>query len=120
MDTGGRDDIASETFVAEFARWAATTPYSQIESASSRFIVALRINAQAFASVRWPTRVRGLVDSLINDTRVLLEASRPPPLVSLAELAAWRSTWKRDAETVGNAARLIKRVLHLPKIRPVA
>lgn len=113
------EDVATETFVAGFARWTAKTPYSQIESASSRFVAALRSNTRAFERARWPTRVRGLVHSLIGDIQVVLEDSRPPALVSSAELAAWRSKWMRDAEVLSNTARMIKRILSLPEIRPV-
>jgi hypothetical protein len=113
------EDVATEAFVTGFTQWTAKTPYSQMESASSRFVAALRRNARAFASKRWPTQVRGLVHSLIGDTRVLLEDSRPPALVSSVELAAWRSKWMRDAEVLSNTARMIKRILSLPEIRPV-
>jgi hypothetical protein len=113
------EDVATETFVAEFARWTAKTPYSQVESASSRFVAALRRNTQAFASDRWPTELRGLVRSLIADSRVLLEVSRPPAIVSPAELVTWRSRWARDAQALGSVAHMIKSGLNLPEIRPV-
>jgi len=114
-----RDDVASETFVAGFARWTTKTPYSQIESASVRFSGALSSNSRAFTKVRWPAPVRGLVHSLIADTGVLLEDSRPSALVSSAELAGWKSRWAHGAEAITGVAHAIKRTLNLPEIRPV-
>jgi hypothetical protein len=114
-----RDDIASETFSAASTRWTTKTPYSQLESVSSRFIVALRINNRAFASARWPTQVRDLVEVLIGTTRLLLEDSRPPALVSPGGLAVWRSRWAHASEAAYSVAHVIKRTLNLPEIRRV-
>jgi len=113
------EDAATEMFVAKAARWTPKTPYSQVELASSMFVAALRRNTQAFSSDRWPTPVRPLVRSLTADSRVLLEASRPPAILSSAELATWRSRWAHDAEALGNVAHIVKRGLDLPEIRPV-
>jgi hypothetical protein len=114
-----RDDVAIETFVAGSTRWTTKTPYSQIKSVSVRFIAVLSTNSQAFTDVRWPAPVRGLVHSLIADIGVLREYSRPPALVSSAELASWRSRWAHDAEAINSVAHSIKRTLNLPEIRPV-
>lgn len=113
------EDVASEAFVARAARWTAKTPYSQIESASSSFIVVLHSNIRAFARAQWPTHVRSLTHSLIDDIQVLIEGSRPPVILSPAELAAWRSRWAHDAQAVSNVAHETKRDLGLPEIRPV-
>jgi hypothetical protein len=113
------EDVASEAFVADFARWTAKTPYLQIESASLRFAAVLHSNIRALARAQWPTRVRGLIHSLIDDIQVLIEGSRPPAILSPAELAAWRSRWARDAQAVSNVAHVIKWTLNLPEIRPV-
>lgn len=114
-----RDDLASETFSAASTRWTPKTPYARMESASSRFIVALGINNRAFASARWPTQVRGLVEALIGTTRLLLEDSRPPALVSSGGLSSWRSRWAHASEAVYSVAHVIKRTLNLPEIRRV-
>ena len=113
------EDTATNTFIAQLARWTAYTPRFQIDSARSRYAIALRKNISAFASTRWPAQTQNLVDSLTGNARLLLDHTQSPIPMRSAGLASWRSIWKRDAKAVGSAANALKRDLNLPQIRPV-
>jgi Peptidase A4 family len=113
------EDTATETFIAQLARWTADTPRSQIDTARSRYAIALRDNISAFTSARWPAQTRDLVDSLTGKTRLLLDHTQSPIPTPSAGIAIWRSVWTRDAEAVSSAAHTLKRELDLPEIRPI-
>jgi hypothetical protein len=112
------EDTATGAFIEQLARWTADTPPSQIDSARSRYAIALRENISAFTSARWPAQTQNLVDSLTGKTRHLLDHTQSPIPTPSAGIATWRSIWKRDAKAVGSAARTLKRELNLPEIRP--
>lgn len=112
------EDAATEAFTAELTRWTADTPRSQIDSARSRYAIALRDNISAFTGARWPAQTQNLVDALTGKIRLLLNHTRSPIPTSSAEIALWRSLWTRDAEAVSSAAHPLKRALRLPETRP--
>lgn len=113
------EDAATNGFVTRMSRWTAATPRSQIKSACSDFVIALRSNIYALRRARWPTAARGPVDSLIRNTQAVLDDTQSAVPVSSAARTAWRSAWMRDAAGIGTAAHAVKRALDLPEIRPV-
>ena len=113
------EDTATETFITQLARWTAYTPRFQIDSARSRYAIALRKNISAFTSARWPAQTQDLVNALTGNARLLLDHTQSPIPMRSTGLAIWRSIWKRDAKAVGSAANALKRDLNLPEIRPV-
>jgi Peptidase A4 family len=112
------EDTATNKFIAQLVRWTADTPRSQIDTARSRYAIALRENISAFTSARWPPQTQNLVDALTDNIRLLLDYTQSPIPTSSAGLASWRSIWKRDAKAVGSVAQALKRDLNLPEITP--
>lgn len=92
------------------------TPYSQIQSASNRFLAALHSNVQAFSNERWPARVRDLVNSEISHVRAILASARAPALLTTTTMAAWRATLTRNATASSHAAHLLRRALGVPEL----
>lgn len=112
------EDTATETFIPQLARWTTDTPRPQIDSARSRYAIALRENISAFTSARGPAQTQNLVDAPIDNTRLLLDHTQSPIPTPSAGIAIWRSIWKRDAKAVGSAAHTLKRDLTVPEITP--
>jgi hypothetical protein len=112
------EDAAAYAFDAQSARWTATTPYSEIASASSKFAAALRAGIQADAHARWPGSVQGQVRSLIEDMRRLRDQLRFAPPGSAAALAARRAalTHATEAGAVGEAEDALRRALNVPLV----
>jgi hypothetical protein len=113
------EDAATEAFIPQLVIWKADTPPSQIDTARSRYSIALRDNISAFSSTRWPAQTQDLVDALTGKTRLLLDHTQSPIPTSSTGIASWRSIWRRDAQAVGSAAHTLKRELNLPQIRPI-
>jgi hypothetical protein len=114
----GPEDAAGYAFYAQFARWTAATPYSQIAAASSRFATALQATMRAVAEARWPSTAEGHVRALMDDIRTLLAHLRYPSSRSPRSLAAWRAALTREAQAdpVGDAEALLRRVLNVPLV----
>ena len=112
------EDAATDAFIAQLVRWTADTPRPQIDSARSRYAIALRKNISAFTSTRWPAQTQNLVNSLTGKIRLLLDHTQSPIPASSAGIAIWRSIWKRDAKAVGSVSHPLTRELNLPQLRP--
>jgi hypothetical protein len=114
----GPEDAAAYAFYAQMARWTATTPYSQISSASSKFAARLRASIRAAAHAQWPASAQGRVRALIDDVSVLLDRLRSAPSRPAASLAAWRAGLSREAEAhaVGDAEDALRRALNVPLV----
>jgi Peptidase A4 family len=114
----GPEDAADDAFYAQFARWTATTPYSQIASASSKFAAGLSATIQATARARWPASAQGPVRVLIDDMRVLLDRLRTARSRSAASVAAWRAALTREteADAVGDAEDAVRQILNVPLV----
>jgi hypothetical protein len=113
-----RQDAAAYAFYAQFARWTATTPYSEIASASAKFAAALRASIQADTHARWPASAQGQVRLLIEDMRRLREELRSTPSRSAAALSARRAALARAAEggALGGAEDALRRALNVPLV----
>ena len=105
-------DPAFSTFIAQLARWTATTPRSQMASAAMAFVTADRKNINVLASTRWPPGAQLLVDSLVRDNE--REISQARSAVSSAGLPAWRAAMLSAIETTGRAGHMLRRVLDVP------
>jgi hypothetical protein len=114
----GPENAAAYAFYAQLVRWTATTPYSQIASASSKFAAALQASIQAAAHARWPASAQGPAQTLIGDMGVLLDRLRSAPSRSAAGLAAWRAALTREteADAVGGAEDALRSELNVPLV----
>jgi hypothetical protein len=114
----GPEDAAAHAFYAQFARWTATTPYSEIASASSKFAAALRASIEADAHARWPASVQGQVRLLIRDMRRLRDRLRSTPSRSAPARAARRAalTHAIEGDAVGGAEDALRRALNVPLV----
>jgi hypothetical protein len=114
----GPEDAAAYAFYAQFARWTATTPYSQMASASSKFAAALGATIQANAHAYWPASAQGALVTLLDDMRRLREQLRSTPSPSAAGLASWRAALMREteADAVGEAEGVLRRALNAPLV----
>ena len=114
----GPEDAAAYAFDAQVARWTASTPYSQIAPASSKFAAALGVSLQADAQAHWPASAQAKVRSLIDDMRRLRDQLRSTRSRSAAGLAAWRAALTREtqADAVGSAEDALRRALKVPLV----
>jgi Peptidase A4 family len=114
----GPEDAAAYAYYAQLARWSATTPYSQIAAADSRYAAALRASIQAVAGSHWPTPAQGAIQGLSDHMRVLLDRLRSAPSGPAASLAGWRAALTREtqADAVGGAEDVVRRALNVPLV----
>jgi hypothetical protein len=112
------EDAATEAFAAQMAGWRPKTPRRQIASASRAFQAALRTNVAALTHSRWPTRVHGLVASLIAAVGLVIDDLRAVTPIPSAGLAPSISRLERDMAAIGDAGHLIRRALDLPELKP--
>src|SRR5262249_7161493 len=114
----GPEHAAAYAFYAQLARWTATTPYSEIASASSKYAAALRASIQADAHARWPASVQGQVRLLVEDIRRLRDQLRSTPPRPAAARAAWRAALLHATEggAVGAAEDALRRALNVPLV----
>jgi Peptidase A4 family len=113
----GPEDAANYAFYGQFAGWTATTPLSQIASASSKLAAALDSSILADAHAQWPASAQRQVRSLIDDMRRLRDRLRSTPSRP-ASLAAWRAglTRETEADAVGEAEDALRRALNVPLV----
>jgi hypothetical protein len=112
------EDAAEDAFGAQFQHWTASTPYAQVEAATARYFSELHYYAQMLANAHWPTRVQGLVDSLVIKARTA--PSRAPAVLTPSTLAAWKSAFFRQSALVSQAAHLVRRALNVPETAHVS
>jgi hypothetical protein len=114
----GPEDAGAYAFDRQFARWTATTPYSQMAPASSQFAAALGAAIQADAHAQWPASAQGRVHALVDDMRRLRDRLQATPSRSAAGLAAWRAALTRETEVdaLGSAEDALRRALNVPLV----
>jgi hypothetical protein len=110
------EDAATEAFAAQMAGWRPRTPRRQIASASRGFQAALRTNVATLTHSPWPTRVHGLVASLIVAIGLVNADLEAVTSIPSAGLASWISRIERDAAGISDAGHKIRRALGLPEL----
>jgi hypothetical protein len=111
-----KSTAAARVFGAEIARLLLSPSYTQVSSASQRFIAALESEVRALQRARLPASVRGMTPLLIAKLHVLREQARPPAVMSTAALVLWRSALSRDTEALLDIEHPIRRILAVPEL----
>jgi hypothetical protein len=110
--------VAEQRFLTQLFRWSGVTRRSQIASASSAFLAALRTMSNAIADAHWPTAERGSAGSEIHAVGALIARTRTIPHTFPSGLAAWRSALLRNMITLKFADNVLRRSLDIPATAP--